>query len=598
MKNNKNNFKNNNHINLLIKLWFKFKSKRRVQFVFFGFFMFFSSFAEILSLGAIVPFLAFLTAPEKLLNNNNINHLLILFNIKTEQELLFFVTIFFSISIVFSGIIRMLVLKIQTKLSTSIAGELCLEIYERTLFQNYLTHVSRNTSEVITALNKAHGIAGHTILPVLLIFSSIFSILTIIVALVFIDPLVSIFSFISFSLIYFLISWYNNKRLKSLGFVLNNNSTRVIKSIQESLGGIRDIIIDSNQRKYCNEFSKSNFPLLNAHSDIQFISGSPRYLIEMIGIILISFLSYFLALKEGGIVGALPVLGALVMGTQRLLPLFQQCFSSWATLKGSQPSLEKIIFYLDQEVNSDDYNLDYINKLPFNIFLEGKNISFRYSNDDSFVFERINFKILKGSRIGIIGQTGSGKSTFLDLLMGLIIPTEGFLSIDGIKLDSHELIRWRKNIAHVPQSIFLSDASIEENIAFSSTSSDVDESRVKWAAKCAKISNTIESLNFQYKSNVGERGVKLSGGQRQRIGIARALYKNADVIVFDEATSALDSFTEQEVMDEINSLDKNLTLIIVAHRITTLKDCSVIFELKEGKLLNHNSYEEFIKKHI
>jgi ABC-type multidrug transport system fused ATPase/permease subunit len=595
MSSYKININENSHINSLIRLWNHLDQKRKIQFGLFGILMIISSFAEILSLGALLPFLSLLTSPEKLFNNIHFKPIFNLLEIKNQHKLLFPLTTFFILSIIISGLIRLLVLWVQTRLSTSIAAELGMEVYKKTLYQPYIVHTSRNTSDIITGINKANGIAGHTIMPILIISSSLFIIITILTTLIFIDPLIAISSFIGFGVIYFVIMKYSNKSLLREGDIINTNSAKVIKSIQEGLGGIRDVIIDSNQKKYCDLYKNANYPLLKAHSKVQYISNSPRFVIEALGMILISMLAYILAMRNDGLIGAVPVLGVLVMGIQRLLPIFQQCFSSWATLKGSQASLNKILMYLDQKISQIYIENISTNKLRFNESIIAENISFNYNKESQKIFEDISFKIKKGTKIGIIGETGSGKSTLLDIIMGLISPTSGRILIDNIELNNSNLIQWQKHIAHVPQSIFLADTTIEENISFSSSQSEINMPKVKNAAKKAKIADTIDSWDTGYKTNVGERGVKLSGGQRQRLGIARAMYKEADLIVFDEATSALDSATEQEVMSQIDSFNDKLTVIIIAHRISTLKNCTTILELKDGKLIEHGNYEQLIK---
>ncbi len=222
------------------------------------------------------------------------------------------------------------------------------------------------------------------------------------------------------------------------------------------------------------------------------------------------------------------------------------------------------------------------------------NLSFGYERDN-LIIKSLNLKISKGSRIGIVGSTGSGKSTLLDILMGLLLPSDGEFCVDGIKIDELNAMSWQSRIAHVPQAIFLSDSSISENIAFGIPKEEIDTKKIKLCAKMAQLSETIESWDMQYDTVVGERGVRISGGQRQRIAIARALYKNADVMVFDEATSALDNDTERAVMDSIESLNPNITIIIVAHRTSTLQNCNEIIELKDGKIRNKGAYEDIFK---
>jgi ATP-binding cassette subfamily B protein len=275
------------------------------------------------------------------------------------------------------------------------------------------------------------------------------------------------------------------------------------------------------------------------------------------------------------------VLGALALGAQRLLPTLQQAYASWSSIVGSQAAIENVLNLLNKPllINSIPSN---DGKLLFSNQIELCEVWFRYAPELPWVFQNLNLNIKKGKRIGFIGVTGGGKSTLLDIIMGLLSPSKGALKIDGQRISATNLAAWQANIAHVPQTIFLSDATIAENIAFGVALQDIDLDRVKRAAQQAQISTTIESMKLQYSTIVGERGIKLSGGQRQRIGIARALYKEANVLILDEATSALDSETEQAVVEAIENLSPDLTILVIAHRVSTLKSCSQIIELNQG----------------
>ena len=320
---------------------------------------------------------------------------------------------------------------------------------------------------------------------------------------------------------------------------------------------------------------------------------SPRYALEALGMLLISALAYMLALQPNGIAKAIPVLGVLALGAQRLLPILQLAYSSLSTIQGGEASLKDALELLEQPLP------DYADQPPakplmFLKKIELKNLSFRYTEQTPLVLNNLNLEICKGSRTGFIGVTGSGKSTLLDVVMGLLQPTDGALEIDGQSITSANNRAWQAHIAHVPQAIYLSDSTIEENIAFGIPKGSIDHKRVKKAAQQAQIAHIIESWPKKYKTYVGERGIRLSGGQRQRIGIARALYKQADVIIFDEATSALDNDTEQAVMEAIESLGNELTILIIAHRLTTLKNCTQVVELGDGGIKRIGSYQEIV----
>lgn len=311
--------------------------------------------------------------------------------------------------------------------------------------------------------------------------------------------------------------------------------------------------------------------------------------------VLIAMLAYALSRQEGGIAAALPVLGALALGAQRLLPALQQSYSAWAYITGGTPALADTIELLDSPIKPELLQPQ-PDPLSFSDSITFDHVSFRYSKDGPWILDGLRMTIRKGARIGIVGSTGSGKSTALDLLMGLLTPASGTLEVDG-KTITGELVRaWQRTIAHVPQSIFLSDSTLAENIAFGVPPDRIDMQRVKSAAARAHIAEFIESRPEGYKAMVGERGIRLSGGQRQRIGIARALYKQASVLIFDEATSALDNVTEQSVMEAIQGLDRDLTVIIVAHRLTTVRHCDGIFEMHDGQVAHSGSFSELMRQ--
>ena len=282
---------------------------------------------------------------------------------------------------------------------------------------------------------------------------------------------------------------------------------------------------------------------------------------------------------------ALPVLGALALGAQRLLPLLQLIYSGWTSMNTSRQSLADVVAILDLPIEGRYQSTEPIEPLPFEGKIELEGVSFRYGPDRPLVLKDVSLTVNKGARVGFIGKTGSGKSTIMDLVMGLLQPTSGQIKIDGTVLTLENVREWQAQIAHVPQAIYLSDTTIAANIAFGVAESEIDLVRVQEAARHAELEDFIESLSDQYNSIVGERGIRLSGGQRQRIGIARALYKQAKLLVFDEATSALDNETEAAVMASIGSLHRDLTILIIAHRLSTVEKCDQIYRLDGGRLV-------------
>jgi ATP-binding cassette, subfamily B, bacterial PglK len=577
------------------RLWSHITQRRKYQFGLLSGLMLISSFTEVISLGAVLPFIGVLVAPVKVFEYPIIQDMAYFLGINSPEQLVLPLTITFAAAAIVAGIMRTILLWASTRLSYANGSDLSIEVYRRSLYQPYEVHASRNSSEVLSAMtDKANSVVGSVLLQLITLISSTVLLTLITFSLFIINPLVALISLTGFGVSYVLITWLVRKRLQRNGQRISEEQSRVIKIIQEGLGGIRDVLLDGSQQVYCDSYRKADHALRSAQGNNVFMSGSPRHVMEAVGIVLITILAYSLSKKVGGVASALPILGALALGAQRLLPALQNIFSSWASIVGSKRALADIVDLLDQPINKELIGLS-SDPLKFNNLINFNDIRFHYSGDSSWVLDGINLAIPKGARYGFIGRTGSGKSTLLDLLMGLLKPTEGELLIDGKRISGGLLRAWQQKIAHVPQSIYLTDATLAENIAFSVPPEDIDLKRVHKAAKQAQISEYIESDPKGYDALVGERGIKLSGGQLQRIGIARALYKQPSILVFDEATSALDTETEHSVMDAIEGLDRSLTILIIAHRLTTLQKCDTIVELENGRVSAQGTYEQMIE---
>ena len=479
--------------------------------------------------------------------------------------------------------IRLLNLWINSRLAASIGVELSCEVYRRTLNQPYCIHVNRNTSSVIATLTTEVSRTINALKAFLQLITSIFVSLGILIGLLLVNPLVTLCAVLFFSVTYGLPTFVLSRELRSISKNTVAVSRQLLKSVQEGLGSTRYILLDNSQSIFCEKYRSSEFLLRRYQARNDIISSSPRFIVEALGIVFIGILGAFLAYNYGDLDNVIPLLGALALGSQRLLPALQQIYSYSAFLKGSNSQILSVLEMLDQPLPASSSHV-----LPLNLNdrIEFKDVSFSYNSSRKNVLNSLNLNILRGERIGIIGSTGSGKSTMVDLFMGLLEPTSGQILIDG--RDLHDLKNpdilpsWRSIISHVPQSIFLTDGSIAENIAFGVPVNDIDLSKVKLAAEQAHIASFIESLPAGYSNFVGERGIQLSGGQRQRIAIARALYKRSQVLVFDEATSALDNTTESSVMNAIEDLGREYTTIIIAHRISTLSKCDRIIHLCDG----------------
>lgn len=585
--------KSKNIFNLLRRFWGHINAKRKRQLYLLLALMVVASATEAVSIGLTIPFLGILANPD-VVYDNQVLGFIFQKKILSHQELLWFFTIAFAFFAIFSGVTRLLLVWSTSHLSFAAGADISLEMYRRVLSMPYISHVSQNSSDVINGItNKANSAILNIIIPFLIVISSFCLLAAILITLLFIAPYASLLSIVGFGLIYMLIGSVSKNRLLMNGKNIAIESTRVIKYLQEGLGGIRDILIDGTQAKFIDEYSKADSKLRHSQGDNYFLSQSPRFIMESLGMVFIAIIAYLMSIRMNGMGAAVPILGALALGAQRSLPLLQRIYVGWSSLHGNLASLQDIIDLL--ELTPDKVNIrNDIAPINFKRSIHLSGISFSYADKPSAVIDDISIEISKGCRVGIVGSTGCGKTTLLDILMGLLEPSSGGILVDGVKVDRDNVRAWQKRIAHVPQRIFLADASIAENIAFGVSRNSIDYDRVIMAAKRAQLFELINGWPDKFETNVGERGARLSGGQMQRIGIARAFYKNADVIIFDEATSALDAETENYVMQAIENLGDDLTIIIIAHRLTTLMGCSKVVKLENGRIIKEGSYVEVI----
>ena len=572
-----------NIANLLVRLWHHISQRRQRQFMMLLVLMFMSVFAELVSLGSVLPFLAVLVAPDRLFNIPLVADLAYAWGITSADQLLLPLTVLLIVAALMAGAVRLLLLWFSTRLAFATGVDLSLEVFRRTLYQPYRVHVTLHSSEVISGVNKASVVTFGLLLPGLIMISSLVLMVGIILVLLVIDAMVAIVAAVSFGASYGIITRLCHRQLQLDGQRIATEQTRTVKALQEGLGGIRDILLDGTQMFFSEIYRKADHTLKMAQGNIIFIGGSPRFAMEAIGLALIASFAYYLSNQSEGVVAALPILGLFALAAQRLLPLLQQSYASWISIVGAQASLVDLLAFLDQSLPTDIHQPE-LAPLLCHDAIRFDNVRFRYSSNDPWVLDGFNLNIPKGARVGFVGRTGSGKSTVLDLLMGLLEPNEGQILVDSQPIIGSHLSAWQRSIAHVPQNIYLGDSTLAENIAFGVSRDNIDMERVQQAARQAQIADFIESSPEGYQAYVGERGIRLSGGQRQRIGIARALYKQTSVLVFDEATSALDNATELSVMDAIEKLSRDLTILIVAHRLDTVRRCDTIVELKHGRV--------------
>lgn len=578
---------------IMSQFWEHIPSFRKNQFRLIVLLSFLTSIVEIISIGSALPFISVLIEPEKVYTNTLFHPIFESYGFNHASEIILPITIVFVVAIMLSTSLRLILLWANNKLAFNTGVDISIDIYNKVLSQPYIFHTTKNSSDVINLIyTKVSEVIFYIVMPsITLITSGIMSIVISGMLLYFI-PISVAWVILIFIVAYILIIKLIKKRLKENSQIIADESTQIVKTVQEGLGGIRDILIDQTQATFKISYQNSVQILRKAQAENQIFGAAPKFFLEAVGLLFVAFFAYSLSVNNTENISIVPILVGIVLSIQRLLPLFQQMFNAWSQMQSAQASLKDVVEYLNLKVPEEFEQNKQKENIHFNTHIKIENLNFKYSIDGPEVLKSINLTIEKGSRVGFIGATGSGKSTLLDILMGLLEPTVGKIYIDDQELNLSNIHLWQSFIAHVPQSIYLTDSTISENIAFGVAKENIDYALVIKSAQKAQIADVIGQMPLGYDTIVGERGIQLSGGQRQRLGIARALYKKAQVIILDEATSALDSHTEAAVMEVFESLGNEVTLLMIAHRLTTLKNCTNIVELKDGKLNRLLKYED------
>ena len=574
-------------------LWSFLSAKRRRHFWLTMAVMLLGAVAELATIGAVIPFLALISNPEGAADVPGLGLLIELLGRPDHANLVLFATLLLVGAAIFAAAIRLWLTWASLKFVLALSHEIGIEVFARMMRQPYSFHVTRNTSELLAGIEKVTTAVWGVLMPLMQGLTAGVIALAIITLLFLIDPLTATVAAAAMSLCYVAVTIAVRRLLHRNSVRLSRSSVGRIQTVQEGLGGIRDVLLEQSQELFEGKFRRMDYEYRRALVINNFVNLAPRYIVEATGIVLIAVLALFLSWQAGGIAVAIPVLGSLALGAQRLLPLLQQAYIGWSSLAGNRQMLFDVIGLMQTPVVSSEPRDRSKSIEFFKKDLALQNVSFQYQSRE-YALADINLTIPKGARIGFIGETGSGKSTLLDLIMGLLEPTSGRILIDGNPLTDKNRANWQAQIAHVPQAIYLSDSSIAANIAFGEAEDELDMDRVRSVARMAHIDSFIMELEQGYDTPVGERGVRLSGGQRQRIGLARALYKRSSVLILDEATSALDDATEAAIMQSIFSLGTDLTILMIAHRTSTLVGCERIVRLDSGRIVEVGTYEETI----
>jgi ABC-type multidrug transport system fused ATPase/permease subunit len=544
---------------------------RRRQFILLLIATILCAAAEAFAIGAALPFLALLADPSGAA-----------LPVEVRERLASVGPPIASAALLLAGatlllvVLRLTLLWQQQKFTMGFGRELAGLVFGRMLRQPYLAYLSRNSSEMLAGMEKVERLVGTLLYPAIQGFVAAVLALFLMTALLLVDAVAASIAAVATAAAYAAVSLLVRRRLEANSRVVAASITARARTVREALGGIRDILLDGSQELHQAKYDAFEVRNRRAQAENVFLGQAPRYAVEAVGVLVMAGVALLVSRGSGGIAEAIPVLGALALGAQRLLPLLQQVWAGYSQVSAQHQSLHDVAMLMELPIERDEGPRPA--PLPLRREIRFDRLSFAYRPDRPVVRD-LDCTITAGEWVGLAGPTGSGKSTFVDLLMGLIEPDGGRILINGEPLTRELRRAWQANIAHVPQFIYLADDSIAANVTLGQDADSVDRARLDQAVRAAQLEGFLESLPDGLDSRVGERGVQLSGGQRQRIGLARALYKQAGVLVLDEATNALDEATETAVLAAIRALYGQVTVIMVAHRPSVLARCDRVISL-------------------
>jgi len=554
---------------------------------------------DTIGIASILPFMAVLTSPNIIETNiilNKIFQASNMFGVNSNQEFLFALGILVFVLLLISLSFKTLTTYVQDRFVQMREYSIGKRLVEGYLHQPYSWFLSRHSADLgKNILSEVQQLVNDGMFSFIELIARCMVAITIIILLIVVDPKLALIVGISLAGSYFFIFYFVSNYLIKIGKERMKNNQLRFTAVSEAFGAAKEVKVGGLEEHYIKRFSDSAQIYARAQALSRAISQLPRFILEAIafgGIILI--ILYFLS-QTGNFNSALPILSLYVFAGYRLMPALHQIYGSFANITFVGPSINKIYNDL-KNLKSFEQNSDQ-NIIVLNKAITLKNIHYNYPNSLRVALKNINLNIPVKSTVGLVGVTGCGKTTMVDIILGLLEPQKGTLEIDGKIITNQNLRSWQKSIGYVPQHIYLSDDTVAANIAFGVDNKEINQIAVEKASKIANLHNfVIEELNDQYQTTIGERGVRLSGGQRQRIGIARALYHNPKVLILDEATSALDNQTEIAVMEALNNLSKNITTILIAHRLSTVKNCDKVILLEKGEIKNEGTFEELINK--
>lgn len=588
-------------MNLFRKLYYLLDNSDRKQAYNILVLIIFMAIMDMLGVASIMPFMSVLANPDWVETNQYLIYLFKianLFNITSSESFIFFLGLLVFILLVSSLSLKALVYFFQLRFSMMREFSIGKRLIEGYLHQPYSWFLNSHSSDLSkNILSEIRIVVDSGIMQAAVLISQTTVTLTLLALLIYVDPVLAISVGIFFLISYFIIFKISKSYVLKIGKERMKANKDRFNNVNEAFGAFKEIKMYNLENSYINRFSTSAKNFAKHQASVSIIGQLPRFVLEGIAfggmIILVLVLIKF----NKNFTNILPIIALYAFAGYRLMPAIQQIYNAVTQLRFVSPSLHIIYKELDNlkktsmnTYKKSDEELNFLNTIELN------NINFAYPNAPSLALKNINMKIKCNEKVGIVGLTGSGKTTLIDVILGLLYSQEGKLKVDGTIINKTNRGQWQKKIGYVPQQIFLIDDTIIKNIAFGSTDENIDQENVERVAKIANLHNFIlNDLPNGYQTKIGELGVRLSGGQKQRIGIARALYHNPKLMIMDEATSALDNLTEQEVIDAMNIINKDITTITIAHRLSTVKQCDNIFLLEKGEIKSSGNYNKLFE---
>ena len=560
------------------------------------------AFTELLGIASIAPFMALVGDISILETNGVFAQLYQLSGLNNPMDFLFYTGVIVLVMLAFSTVISMFTTWRLSIFGARIGTEIADRLYSYYMQQSWQFHASGSSAQLTKQVStEAARISSQIVQPLMIMNSKLVLALFISISIVIYDPVIAILGLFIFSLAYFVLYRLVRQKLESNGQQLSEVSTQRFRLMNEGFGGIKDVLLLNRSHDFITRFHDSGKVFARAQGTNIAISQVPRYFIELIAFgAMISLVLVLIKVHSGNLGEVLPILAVYALAAFKLLPALQQIYSSLSQIKGNTAAFEAVKDDLERSFDSQKTSSDTVVSTPIDLkrSIKLSNIEFSYPGKERPAVDGVNMSIPVNSVIGLVGSSGSGKSTLIDLLLGLLTPQQGGIYVDDIRITADNKRAWQDLLGFVPQSIFLSEGSIAENIAFGIPAKDISLKQVNKALNLANLTELVEQLPDGVNTRVGERGVQLSGGQRQRIGIARALYHEAEVLVFDEATSALDGITEKIVMDAIHEFSGQKTIIMIAHRLKTVEKCDLIYFMEHGKIIDHGTYQELVVRNV